>query len=175
MDFTIEYFNKTIAALARSQARSTKLVGDACLMALYFANVKGDAGAATALVNILRKSMKQQGIIALLEAHGNLAWTTQGKKKPCFEIFDAGHTAEEWEEVKGELRELCSDWESFKPAKEEAEEYDMLAAIDRIVKKAESEKEKKHAVRGEALIATLRKLVARTTGEEIDAVLRHAA
>lgn len=169
--FTIEEFNKSIASITRAQARASKEIGGAILMALYFANEQKDAGAANALVNCLRTSTKQAGIIALLEEFGNLAYTKIGKKAG-FEWFDAHH---EWnpENVK-DLREVCAGWESYKPAKEETA-LDVAKAVESLLKRADSAKKNNKEVVGAALLEGMSKLLAKYHATQIDATLNHAA
>jgi hypothetical protein len=169
VEITLEMFNKTIEAIAKAQARATKEIGKALLMALYFANAKKDAGAANSLIRCLRKSTKQQGIVALLEAYGNLAYMTQGKKVPEFAYFDAGC---EWtpESVK-DLRVVCDSWEDFKPAKVEDDKYDLIAAVERAMQKAESAKKNAKTVNGEALLTQLAQLLASYNAKEMDSIL----
>lgn len=167
---TIEAFNKAIANIARAQARATREIGSACLMALYFANVEKDAGAANALVNCLRTSTKQSGIIALLETHGNLAHTKIGKKAG-FEWFDAHHDGATWKDTVGELREICAAWETFKPVKKDEDVLDVIESLERLLKKADSAIINKKAVKGAALVSTLHKLVATFNAREMDAIL----
>lgn len=168
MEFTIEDLNKAITAITRAQAKASKEIGKCLLMSLYFSIVKADAGAANALINCLRKSTKQQAIVDLLEEHGNLAYTKVGKK-PGFEFFDAKR---EWTpEVVEDLRNICSDWESYKAPKEE-QEVDVAAAVERIVKRAESAKKNQKSVKGEALLAKLTSLLAKYNAEQMDAALK---
>lgn len=165
--FTIEEFNKSIASIAKAQARAAKEIGGAILMALYFANAQKDAGAATALVNCLRTSTKQSGIIALLEEFGNLAFTKIGKK-PGFQWFDAG---QEWNpEAVKDLRDICADWESYKPAKEETA-LDVAKAVESLIKRADSAKKNQKEVVGAALLEGMALLLAKYNSAQMDAVL----
>lgn len=167
VSFDIEQVNKAIASIARAQAKATKEIGNCLLMALFFANKNKDAGVANALVNCLRTSTKQAGIIALLETHGNLAYTKIGKKAG-FEYFDAGC---EWdaEHVK-DLREICSAWETFKPAKEETA-LDVAKAVESLIKRADSAKKNNKEVVGAALLEGMQKLLAKYNAAQMDALL----
>lgn len=167
---TVEEFNKAIANIARAQARATREIGSACLMALYFANVEKDAGAANALVNCLRTSTKQAGIIALLEMHGNLAYTKVGKKAG-FEWFDAHHSADTWKDTVSELRDICAGWETFKPAKKEEDVLDLVESLNRLLKRADSALVNKKEIKGAALVGTLHQIVAAFTAHEMDTIL----
>ena len=166
--FTLADFNKEIESLVRSQARSAKAVGGLLLKALYFSIVEKDAGAANALINGLRKSTKQSGIIALLQEYGNLAWM-KSAKKPQFEFFEADN---EWttDYVAG-MREVCADWESFKPAAEKATEFDIIAALEALQKKVIAAKGKNLNIKGEPAMEAINLLVAKYHAADIDAVL----
>lgn len=158
VEFTAADFDKIIAAIVKGQAKTAKDIGKALLGALYFANgaPKKSADAANALVGALRKSTKQTGIIDLLQAMGNLAWT----KDRRFEWFEAGNT---WtpEEVKL-CREVCEDWESWKPAPAK-KDVDVLVMVDAISKKVASAKKNHCEVAHEALLALLTDAVAKYT------------
>lgn len=165
-EFTIEQFNVSINAIVRAQARATKEIGSAILMALYFANAKSDAGAANALVNCLRKSTKQAGIIALLETHGNLAHLKNNKKE-TFAFFDA---KKDWSvETVKELRTICAGWESFRPEKEE-QELDLMVSVERLLKKAEQAKKNHKDVKHGDLAEKLNALLSQYSSEQIVAV-----
>lgn len=166
--FTIEEFNKSVASIARAQAKASKEIGSCILMALYFANSKEkDAGAANALVNCLRTSTKQAGIIALLEEFGNLAYTKIGKKAG-FQWFDAD---QEWNpEYVKELREICAGWEAYKPAKEDTA-LDVAKAVESLLKRADSAKKNQKEVVGAALLEGMSKLLAKYNAAQMDAVL----
>lgn len=166
--FTIEEFNKSIAAISKAQAKAAKEIGSCILMALYFANSKEkDAGAANALIACVRESTKKTGIIALLEEFGNLAYTKIGKK-PGFQYFDAHN---EWNhECVKELRDICSTWETFKPAKEDTA-LDVAKSIEALIKRADSAKKNNKEVVGAALLEGMSKLLAKYNAAQMDAML----
>ena len=168
VEFTLEQFNIAVTKMAKAQESSVKAVGNVILMALYFANAKADAGAANALIKNLRKSTKQQGIIALLEENGNLAWMKTAKQ-PHFEVFAADH---EWtpETVKA-LRVICEDWESYKPTPEAKTEYDLVKVLRDALKKADKAQEDHMKVNGDVLVEDLRKLVAAFGAKALDRMI----
>lgn len=168
VSFDLEQVNKAIQAISKAQAKATKEIGNVILMALYFANSKEkDAGVATALVNCLRTSTKQAGIIALLEEFGNLAYTKIGKKAG-FEWFDAHH---EWNpDCVKELRDICQTWETYKPAKEETA-LDVAKAVEALIKRADSAKKNNKEVVGAALLEGMSKLLAKYNAAQMDALL----
>jgi hypothetical protein len=170
MEFTIEQLNETIAQISRSQAAANKGIGKALLMCLYFANVKSDAGAANALVNCLRKSTKQQGIVALLEDLGNLAFM-KSAKKPTFEFFDAGHNAESFAACVKEARELCADWESYKPTPVKLDVLDIIAALESLQKKVKKAQADHVELVGAEALDAINLIVATFNANKIDAAL----
>jgi hypothetical protein len=165
---TIEQFQATIKAIVQAQARATKQIGNALLQVLYFANKEGNAGPANELVGALRKSTKQAGIMALLEAEGNLAWTKVGKK-PGFVEFDA---KKEWTpETVERLRDVCSRWEEYKPATKQ-EPIDVLKMLEAIVKKATASKENHKEVTHFELVEGINKLLAKAAAVTIDSQIK---
>lgn len=168
VEFTLEQFNDAIAKMAKVQASAAKAVGNVLLMALFFANEKKDAGAANAVIKNLRKSTKQQGIIALLQEQGNLAWMKTAKT-PHFEYFDAGKG---WtpDDVKV-LRQVCEDWESYKPEPEKKTEFDLVKLLRDALKKVDKANDEHIKVNGDVLVADLRKLVAGFGAAEMDKIL----
>lgn len=167
VSFDLEQVNKAIQSISKLQAKATKEIGNVILMALYFANKNKDAGVATALVNCLRTSTKQAGIIALLEEFGNLAYTKIGKKAG-FEYFDAH---QEWNpDCVKELRDICQTWETYKPAKEETA-LDVAKAVESLIKRADSAKKNNKEVVGAALLEGMSKLLAKYHAAKIDAML----
>lgn len=163
IEFTLEQFNAVIQSIATAQARATKQIGVALLGALYFANVKQDAGAANALVKCLRKSTKQTGIVALLEKHGKLAYIKADKK---FAFFDA--KTPEWnaESVKA-LRVVCASWEDFKPEAAKVEEFDLFTALQNQIKKAEKLAGENVKVNGMAQIEKIKAMLGELAGADL--------
>jgi len=166
--FTIEDFNKSIAVLVKGQAKTAKSIGALLLQCLYFSIVEKDAGAANGLIACLRKSTKQAGIIALLETHGNLVWQ-KSLKTPRFAHFDADW---EWtQEYVDGMREVCADWESYKPETEKETEFDVIKALESLQKKAVSAKSKSLNIKGEAALQAISLIVAKYNAAAIDKVL----
>lgn len=158
---TLEMFNKTIASISKAQASASKAIGAAALMALYFANAKGDAGAASALVACLRSSTKKESLIALLETHGNLA--VKKGKLVSFVPFAAGKV---WaaDDVKT-LRTVCEAWESFKAAEKEVVAFDLAEALDKLLKRAEKAQKDGVTVIGAAMVKDITAVSARFHSE----------
>ena len=169
--FSIDEFKSLIQSIVRSQASAAKSVGKALLQVLYFANKEHKPEAANLLVSALRKSTKQAGIMALLEAEGNLAWTKIGKA-PGFVFFDAG---KEWnaEEVE-RLRDVCSRWEEYKPAKVEAP-VDLFKMLESVAKKGKSAKEGNKELLHAELLEGINALLAKASTATIDAEIKAGA
>ncbi len=164
---TAQQFETLVRNITRSGAAYSKGIGHALLGALYFSIVHKDAAPANTLVGALRKSTKQQAIIALLEENGNLAWTKLGKK-PGFAYFDAMQT---WMPEDVELlRTVCTGWELYKAVKIEAE-YDVVKAIDAIVKAIDTKTKHGKTVIGHemkgALVAALAQYTSAKYGEMV--------
>lgn len=171
VSFNIAEFKTLVQSIVRSQANAAKGVGKALLQVLYFANKEHSPEAANLLVAALRKSTKQAGIMALLEAEGNLAWTKIGKT-PGFVFFDAG---KEWnaEEVE-RLRDVCSRWEEYKPAKVEVA-IDLFKMLEAVAKKGKAAKEGNKEVVHAELLDGINALLAKVATATIDAEIKLAA
>lgn len=167
VEFTLEQFNAAIEALSRGQARVAKAVGQAILMALYFANAKGDPGAANALIGCLRKSTKKDGIIALLETHGNLCYAKIGKKDPGFMAYD---NKQAWtpDAVKV-LRGVCAGWEDFKPVSSGPDSIDVIDKVTKLVKSVKDALKDQKTVKHAELIDAVNAALATYTAALADA------
>lgn len=161
-EFSREAFAATLKQITTAGQRYTTGIGKALLSVLYFNIVEGDVGPANELITALRKSTKRTGIVALLEEHGNMAFTAtnpSGKdyKEPKFQLFDAMQT---WmpEDVK-ELRAVCDNWEAYKPAPKD-KGLDLLESLNKLIKSAEKRVENKQGVENVAMLALIKGIVA---------------
>jgi hypothetical protein len=126
--FTREQLATAIEAMAAKQESAVKSIAKVIVMAAYFANVHGDAGASNALMANLRKGVKKDAIAALLETHCNLNYSSG-----AFKSFDAkkGWTKEEVRDI----RSAAANWESFKRAQPAPAGIDIIETFAELVQK----------------------------------------
>lgn len=141
MTFTIAQINKAVETLVKSQLQMAKSVCTMIVIAAWGANSEKSADLANTLMKNLRKGVRKDAIVAILEEKCNLAYASG-----TFVMFEAG---QDWsvESVK-EIRIAAANWESYKKAKVVGKSVDLIdeleALVEKLVKK-NSEKLLDHA------------------------------
>ena len=148
--FTVEQINRAIEAMVKAQAKAVQSVEPVIVMALWDSNVNESADVANMLVNNLRKGLKKQAIVDLLQSFGNLAYISGS-----FKFFEAnkGWGADEVKAIKA----AAKDWESFKPKAKVVESLDVAEAIDALARKIEKAKKDGIKIVGEDLVREILK------------------
>lgn len=128
--FTVDQINKAIEVMSRCQSGAVTSIARVMVMAAWAANVNSDAGVANALLKNLRKGVKKNAVVGVLESVGNLNYSSG-----AFTFFDAGHgyTADEAAVIKAK----CAAWEAFKAetAPQGVDAAEALATlVDRLTK-----------------------------------------
>lgn len=129
---TIAQFNTAIDRMARLQVMAGTAIAQVMVMALWGANVGIDDSANAEFANVLlknlRKGVKKDAIVAVLEHYGNLAFVSG-----TFIPFAAGKGWAE-DEVKA-IRVACAGWENFKKAPIAVADIDVIDELDILVEK----------------------------------------
>lgn len=128
LTFTVAEINTAIERMAKSQLAATKSIAVVIVMAAWDANVNGKADVANSLMKNLRKGMKKDAIVAILEEKCNLAYASG-----TFQTFDAGKgwTAEEVALIKV----AAAGWEAYKKADPAPKELDAIAELEALTGK----------------------------------------
>lgn len=143
--FTVEMINKAVEAMVKAQDRVSKTVAQVIVMALWASNANKDPEVANTLVRNIRKGIRKQVIIDLLQANGNLAYVSGS-----FVFFDAKHT---WTEEEVKVYKLAAaNWENYKKPEAEAKIIDAVQALEELVAKLEKKHAKKEVEHDEAII-----------------------
>ena len=143
--FTVEMINRAVDAMVKAQANMVKSVAQVIVMALWSANVGNSADVANTLIRNLRKGVRKQAVIDLLEANGNLAYASGS-----FVHFAAPKHGWTEDEVKA-YKLAAVNWETFKKVTPEAKMVDAIEALDELVSKLEKKDDKKELNHPEVL------------------------
>lgn len=158
--FTVEMINRAVDAMVKAQDKASKCVAQVIVMALWAANGgNNSADVANTLVRNLRKGIRKQVIIDLLQAHGNLAYVSGN-----FVAFDAKHGWTD-EEVKT-YKVAAANWENYKKPEVEAKIIDAIDELDTLVAKLEKKNAKKE-VQHEGAIEKIKALLGALKAEEL--------
>lgn len=156
MEYTIKSLNELITAITKGQAKTSRDIGKAIMVAVYLSIVEKDAGGATALVKCLRKSTKMQKVVDTLEAYGNLGYKNSDKTFGHFEV--SGRTWPETKEGIEELRTKCMAWEDF-AVEREVTALDVAEKVEAIITAvAKAQKGKREVLHAE-MVAKLTEMV----------------
>jgi hypothetical protein len=134
VSFSQTDIDAAVAKLAKSAKTFARNVETVLVMAVYDSIVNSSPAVANALIGALRASTKRQGIVAFLEKHGQL-FNKEGKVGFVhFALGAQGRLA--WTKDYVELvQEEAQGWESFKPVPPAAPPLDMVAEIQKLVKR----------------------------------------
>jgi hypothetical protein len=157
--FTIEQINRAVEAMVKAQDRAVKAVAQVIVMALWAANVNKDPAVANTLIANMRKGLKKQAVVDLLQACGNLAYVSG-----TFQFFDAkrGWSAEEVKVCKA----AAAAWETFKAKAPEVKEVDAVAELETLLEKLTKKAKDGKLQNGQALVK-MRALVGELRGAEL--------
>jgi len=135
--FTDAEITEAIALIRKSGQQFARGVESLLVMSVYDSIINESSVVANALIGALRKSTKQQGIVAFLEKFGKL-YDKGGRTG--FVFFNLGAQASlAWTpDYVAAVKEAAMDWESFKPAPA-APELDVVKALESIVTKSGKE------------------------------------
>lgn len=141
--FTQEQMTNAILAFQRAGSDVRKTGAKALVMACYDGHANGSAKMANALIGSVRRSIKRAGMVAFLETFGG--------------VFDSGGTMiafpparKEWtEEFSDLVKDESIDWESYKPASGAPPNYDVVKAVEAVVKAGNKAIDRGRVVDGE--------------------------
>lgn len=158
--FTVEQINEAIEAMAKAQAGAVKSIAKVIVMAAWAANQEvGDATVANSLMANLRKGIKKDAIVSVLEAFCNLAYAS-GR----FVSYAAGHGWTE-EEVKA-IKVAAASWETFKKAPAPVARVDVIVALAELVEKLTTKAKKEQLDHADKL-QEIRALLGAMQGEAL--------
>lgn len=133
--FTSEEMKSAVTKLLKQGVQMARSVETVLVMAVYDSIVNESAETANALIGALRISTKRDGIIAFLHQFGQLHH--KGGKKGFVHFALGAQKSLAWtKEYVETVKDAAMTWEAFKPAAKEAEAYDVVAALDSVIKKA---------------------------------------
>lgn len=157
--FTIAQINTAIELMVKTQDKMSKAVAQVIVMALWGANSEKSPDVANTLVKNIRKGIRKQAVIDLLQAHGNLAYVSG-----TFVTFEAakGWTDEEVEVYKA----AAINWETFKKPVVADKEVDALEAIEALIATLTKKDEAKHLVNA-GVLTELRAFYGKVAGEAL--------
>jgi len=157
--FTQDQMTSAILAIQRAGSDVRKTTAKALVMACYDGNVNGSAKMANAVVGALRKSIKKTGVIAFLEAFGAVF-----ESKGTMIVFPDAR--KEWTPEFSELvKDESIDWESYKPAPTAPTNYDVVKAVEAVIKAGNKAKDAERCVDGE-LVEYLTALLGQYVGNK---------
>ena len=158
--FTVEMINRAVDAMVKAQDKASKSVAQVIVMALWAANGGNkSADVANTLVRNLRKGLRKNVVIDLLQQHGNLAYASG-----TFVFMDLKHG---WtEEEVAAYKVAAANWESFKKPEVEAKIIDAVEALDDLVARLEKKAAKKE-VNNEAALEKIKALLGALKAAEL--------
>lgn len=136
MNFTQTEIDSAVKTLIRQGKAHSRSVETVLVMAVYDSIVNSSANTANALIGALRKSMKRDGVIAFLEKYGKLYFRSGKTGFVHFALGSAGSIV--WDaDYSAQVKDEAMLWEDYKPAAPEIKAFDVIKALEAIVKKAE--------------------------------------
>jgi len=133
--FTTAEMESAIAKLLKQGVQMARSVEKCLVMAVYDSIANESAVVANALIGALRISTKRQGIIAFLEQFGQLH--DKGGKKGFVHFALGAQARLAWtKEYVETVQDAAMTWEAFKPAAAAPEAFDVVKAVESVIKKA---------------------------------------
>jgi hypothetical protein len=164
--FTATEMDAAVKKLLKAGVQMTRGVEQCLVMAVYDSIVNESANMANALIGALRVSTKRDGIIAFLHQFGQLHH--KGGKKGFVHFALGTQQKLAWTKDYVEtVKDAAMTWEAFKPAAPAPEAFDVVKAVESVVKKANkaNEEDGPGCVDGE-LVEYLSALLAQYTSKK---------